>query len=74
MPTIRDLREAKGWTREALSAQSGVSTRTIARIESEENAEVNPSTLKVLCQALEVHPSEITGVTVKNRVLRRGAQ
>lgn len=50
---IRSLRVAKGWTQQELSDRSGVSLRTVQRIE---NSEVKPSlySLRILARALEV--------------------
>lgn len=49
---IKSLRIAKGWTQQELSDRSGVSLRTVQRIE---NGEVKPSlySLRILAQALD---------------------
>ena len=58
MPTIKQLRESKGWTQEQLARRAGVSWPTISRIENDAR---NPSqgTLRLLALALEISPDEL---------------
>lgn len=55
---VRDIRSRKGMSQEVLAENSGLSLRTIQRIE---NGETEPrgDTLKRLSNALEVNPDEI---------------
>lgn len=55
---VRDIRSRKGMSQEVLAENSGLSLRTIQRIE---NGETEPrgDTLKRLSDALEVNPDEI---------------
>lgn len=56
--TIAALRKSKGITQETLAEQSGVTVRTIQRIE---NGKVVPhhQTLKLIADALQVQPDEL---------------
>ena len=49
---LKEIRESKGVSKLKLSKLSGVSRVTIAKIEADENAVVNTSTLKKLADAL----------------------
>jgi len=61
---VKELRNRKGISQEALAEESGLSLRTIQRIE---NGETNPTgdTLKRLSSALNVNPDELIDWTIK---------
>ena len=61
---LKKLRNQKGLSQEALAEESGLSLRTIQRIE---NGESNPTgeTLKRLSRALNVNPDELIDWTIK---------
>lgn len=54
---ISDLRKRKSWTQEKLADESGLSVRTIQRIESGEDASLE--TIRVIAQALGVEISDL---------------
>lgn len=54
---IPDLRKRKSWTQEKLADESGLSVRTIQRIESGEDASLE--TIRVIAQALGVEISDL---------------
>lgn len=54
---ISELRKKKAWTQEKLADESGLSVRTIQRIESGEDASLE--TIRVIAEALEVEISEL---------------
>ncbi len=60
----KELRNQKGMSQEVLAEESGLSLRTIQRIE---NGETNPAgeTLKRLSNALNVNPDELIDWTIK---------
>ncbi|MDH6250345.1 transcriptional regulator with XRE-family HTH domain [Chryseobacterium sp. H1D6B] len=62
---LAHYRRKKGLSQEQLAAASGVSTRTIQRIESGK-VEAHPATLKMLADSLELETEELT---VKEQVL-----
>lgn len=55
---IRELRKRKGWSQEQLSAESGLSLRTIQRIENGESEPTGHSLLQ-LTRALGVSPDDL---------------
>jgi len=61
---VKELRNRKGLSQEILSEESGLSLRTIQRIE---NGETEPTgeTLKRLANALNVNPDELIDWTIK---------
>ena len=61
---LKELRKQKGMTQELLSEESGLSLRTIQRIE---NGETNPTgeSLKRLSNALNVNPDELIDWSIK---------
>lgn len=61
---VKDLRKQKGMSQEILAEESGLSLRTVQRIE---NGESNPTgdTLKRLADALQVNPDELIDWTIK---------
>ena len=69
MPTIREIRESRGWSQGELSHRSGFGVNTISRLENGE--EVLRSTLVAICTALGVSVDEITGANIVNRVRSR---
>ncbi|MCI1831973.1 MAG: helix-turn-helix domain-containing protein [Bifidobacterium sp.] len=54
---VADLRKRRGWTQERLASESGVTTRTIQRIEAGSGA--NLQTLSLLAGALEVDVQDL---------------
>lgn len=63
-PRIKELRKQKGMSQELLAEESGLSLRTIQRIE---NGETNPTgeSLKRLSNALNVNPDELIDWSIK---------
>ena len=61
---VKELRNQKGMSQEILAEESGLSLRTVQRIE---NGESNPTgdTLKRLSNALQVNPDELIDWTIK---------
>ena len=61
---LKELRNQKGMSQEVLAAESGLSLRTIQRIE---NGETNPTgdSLKRLSSALNVNPDELIDWAIK---------
>lgn len=61
---LKELRHQKGMSQEALADESGLSLRTIQRIE---NGDTNPTgeSLKRLSNALNVNPDELIDWTIK---------
>ena len=62
MPTVREIRESKGWSQEELARRAIVSRITIARMETEGKA--NPNTFRRVCEVLGVNPDKITQISV----------
>lgn len=60
---IGALRKAKGWTQERLAEASGVAVRTIQRLESGQDA--NLETLRLIADALEVEVGELFATVEK---------
>lgn len=59
--TIRDLRDALGWTREFLAEKSGVPYRTINDVETGTSKNPGIETIKALLRALpNYQPNQIT--------------
>ncbi|WP_270336732.1 helix-turn-helix domain-containing protein [Streptococcus infantarius] len=54
---IASLRKSKGWTQEILAEKSGISLRTIQRLES--GQDVSLDTLRLIAEALEVSVNEL---------------
>jgi len=61
---VKDLRNQKGMSQEILAEESGLSLRTVQRIE---NGESNPTgdTLKRLSNSLQVNPDELIDWTIE---------
>ena len=61
---VKELRNKKGMSQEVLAEESGLSLRTIQRIE---NGDSNPTgdSLKRLSNALDVNPDELIDWTIK---------
>jgi transcriptional regulator with XRE-family HTH domain len=55
---LRELRQHKGLTQEELAEGSGLSPRTIRRLENGESANPQLPTVRLLAKALEVEPDE----------------
>lgn len=62
--SVKELRNRKGMSQEILAEESGLSLRTIQRIESGETAPTG-DTLKRLSNALNVNPDELVDWTIK---------
>lgn len=58
MPTLREIRESKGMTREELAVKAHISMFTIARIETGAH-KPRYNTLQAIAKALKVKASEI---------------
>lgn len=61
---VKELRNRKGFSQEILAEESGLSLRTIQRIENEET-EPTGETLKKLANALNVNPDDLIDWTIK---------
>ncbi|MFL9844549.1 helix-turn-helix domain-containing protein [Flavobacterium rhizosphaerae] len=68
MSKLKQIRELQNLTQEELSANSGISVRTIQRIES--GVIPKGHTLKALTKALNVAENELSGVSVKTEDIR----
>jgi len=62
---ISELRKVKGYTQEELAELSKINLRTIQRIENDKN-EPRGKTLKLICDILEIDPSEFKSNTMNN--------
>lgn len=60
---VKELRKRKGFSQEELSETSGLSLRTVQRIESGET-EPNGETIKRVSNALNVNPEELTDCAI----------
>lgn len=69
MSKLKIVREQKNLTQEELSEKSGISVRTIQRIES--GIAPKGHTLKALSKTLEILETELTGKTEENRVVKK---
>ena len=69
MSTVKELREAKGWSQVELAHESGVTVATISRLEN--GHPVNKATLKHISRALGVSFDKVTGVTFSKHVAKR---
>ena len=69
MSRLKILREKKNLTQEELSEKSGISVRTIQRIES--GIAPKGHTLKALSKTLEIAEAELTGKAEENRVVEK---
>ncbi len=54
---IKELRKAKGWSQEQLSEASGLSPRTIQRIEGEGNASME--SIRILAEEFDIDPKKL---------------
>ena len=63
MPTIRQLREQKGWSRQYLAEKSRVSIPTIYRLETDEHPATTFNNLLRICEALGVKLEDVEGVS-----------
>ena len=61
---IKALRNRRGFSQEELSEKSGLSLRTIQRVENNETASLGNS-LKKISNALDVNPEELIDWTIK---------
>ena len=62
---IYEIRKVKGYTQEDLAELSKINLRTIQRIENDKN-EPRGKTLNLICDALEIDPSEFQSNTGEN--------
>ncbi len=62
---ISELRKVKGYTQEELAELSKINLRTIQRIENDKN-EPRGKTLKLICDILEIDPSEFKSNSMNN--------
>ncbi len=62
---VRDARLARGWSQEELAARSGVSVRTIQRIEN--GGRPGLGTARLLAEALDVTIAEVVGEEAADR-------
>lgn len=69
MSKLKIVREQKNLTQEELSEKSGISVRTIQRIES--GIAPKGHTLKALSKTLEIAEAELTGKAEENRVVEK---
>jgi len=70
MPNLKLIREQQNLTQEELSEKSGISVRTIQRIE----AGTSPKgyTLKTLAKVLEIQESELADKNIKTEIIDEG--
>jgi transcriptional regulator with XRE-family HTH domain len=61
-PTIRQLRESRGWTLLALAERSGVAMKTVFRIEHGEMKRTSLETLCAIASGLGMRASEVLGM------------
>lgn len=66
MTTIREHRIARDMSQAVLAARSGLSLPAISRLEN--GRPILPITLKLVCQALEISPDDVTGVNLYSAV------
>ena len=64
---IRELRTSRGWTQQQLADVTGLSLRTIQRVELQGNASME--TLNALCATLEVERQALNAPAGKGRPL-----
>ena len=70
MPTVKELREAKGWSQQELATRASVTIHTVGRMEKRKP--VQRTSLVLVAQALGVTPEQVEGVV--NRVRKRVGQ
>ncbi len=58
MPTIKELRQSKKWTQDELAAKSGVTARTISRLENRDTPP-EKTTLRLLAIAFGLDPQTL---------------
>lgn len=66
MTTIREYRLARNWSQADLAAHSGLSVPAISRLER--GQPITITTLKLVCQALEISREQVTGVNIHSAV------
>jgi len=66
---VKDLRESKNMTQNELAENSGLSLRTIQRIEA--GSILKGHTLKIIAQTLEIEPQDLLFAKDKNRKIER---
>lgn len=60
---VRELREARGWTRERLAKEAGIAPKTLARLESEGAIQPGFFTVGAVAEALDVSLDDLFLVT-----------
>ncbi len=60
-PTVKDARIAKGWTQQQLADVSGLSLRTVQRVESQGQGSME--TCNALCSVLEIERQRLLAPT-----------
>lgn len=60
---IAELRRSKGWTQQQLAAESGVTTRTVQRLEAGQDSSMD--TLTRIAKALEVPVGDLFSLVEK---------
>lgn len=68
MPTIRELRQQKGWTQQELAERATVSMGTVVRVERGDL--VHKNTVKRLCEVLGVRVENVSGVNIRRKYAR----
>ena len=72
---LQELRLSKFWSRDELSAESGIHRDHIGRLERGEGGNSRPPTVRKLAEALGADPSELVeAVSVEARGSMRGHQ
>jgi transcriptional regulator with XRE-family HTH domain len=66
MPTLAELRTERNLSQIDLAGLTGLSTSAISRLEN--GHPIQKTTLTLVCQALGVSPSDVTGVNLYSAV------
>ena len=74
MKHLREIREARGWSREKLAAETGLSFTTIRSQELGINKNATTQTAEKLAQALEVPVSSLFFATHTEISVQEGSQ
>jgi len=65
---IAELRRAKGWTQERLATESGITVRTVQRLEAGSDASLE--TISLIAKALDVQVGELFHQRADSALLR----
>lgn len=68
MPTVKELRESRGWTQPDLAVKAGVSVAVISRMEN--GKPIQKTSLLLVAHTLMVSVDQITGVNIVHRIKR----